>query len=165
MVARLRLAPSPPGDGAIAEGNLPIRVVLADDHALMRRGLRLLLESAEGVQVIAEAGELTSAVRQVRRYQPDVLVLDLRMPGGSSIEAIAEVHEHAPDTEVVIVTMEDDPGFAQHALSGGAVGYVLKDLADSELPQAIRAARRREEYISPRLVAHRRRRTAHSPEG
>jgi two-component system response regulator NreC len=161
MVARLHLATSPPG----TEGDLPIRVVLADNHVLMRRSLRLLLEDEEGVDVVAEAGELTSAVRHVHRHRPDVLVLDLRLAGGSCIEAISNLHKQVPDTNVVILTMEDDPGFAQHALLARALGCVRKDLADSELPQAIRAARRGEEYISPRLVAHRTRRSAHPAAG
>ena len=103
--------------------------------------------------MIAEASELTAAVRLVRAHRPDVLVLDLRMPGGSSIETIGKLREQAPDTQIVVVTMEDSPVFAQRALDAGALGFVVKDLADEELPQAVRAAARGEEYVSPRLAA------------
>jgi two-component system, NarL family, response regulator NreC len=92
---------------------------LADDHALMRRSLRLLLEGQEGVEVIAEADDLSSAVRHVHGHRPHVLVLDLRMPGGSSIEAIGRLRERAPDTQVVVLTMEEKPVFAQQALACG----------------------------------------------
>jgi two-component system, NarL family, response regulator NreC len=153
VVTHLHLAPAltetAPGPSAPS----PIRVVLADDHALMRHTLRLLLDGEEGVDVIAEAGDLASAVRHVHGHQPHVLVLDLSMPGGSSIETIGKLRERAPDTQVVVVTMDDSPVFAQHALATGALGFVLKELADSELPQAVRAAARGEEYISPRVAA------------
>ncbi len=149
MSARLRLAPSPAGTESAVRAASPIRVVLADDHALMRRSLRLLLDSEEGVEVIAEADHLASVVRHVHGHQPHVLVLDLGMPNGSSIETIGKLRERVPDTQIVVLTMDDSPVFAQRALAAGAVGFVLKDLADSELPQAVRAAARGEEYISP----------------
>ena len=131
----------------------PVRVVLADDHALMRRSLRLLLDGEEGVQVIAEAEDMAAAVRHVHSDKPHVLVLDLRMPGGSSIETIRKLRERAPDTQVVVMTMEDNPVFAQHALATGALGFVLKDRADSELREAVLAAARGEEYLSPSVAA------------
>jgi len=131
----------------------PIRVVLAEDHALMRRSLRLLLDGEEGVQVVAEAEDMEAAVRHVHSDKPDVLVLDLRMPGGSSVETIGELRECAPQTRVVVLTMEESPVFAQRALASGAVGFVLKDRADSELGEALRAAARGEQYISPRVAA------------
>jgi two-component system, NarL family, response regulator NreC len=131
----------------------PIRVVLADDHALMRRSLRLLLEGEEGVEVIGEPCDLASAVRHVQRQNPDVLVLDLRIPDGFNIETIGELRQGAPNTQVVLLTMHDNPAFAQHALTSGALGFVLKELADDELPQAIRATARGEEYVSPRIAA------------
>jgi two-component system, NarL family, response regulator NreC len=130
-----------------------VRVVLADDHALMRRSLRLLLEGEEGITVIAEAEDLASAVRHVESDRPHVLVLDLRLPGGSSIETVGHLRERAPETGVLILTMEEDPVFAQRALASGALGFVLKDRADSELPGAVRAAARGEEYVSPRVAA------------
>ncbi len=152
MSVHLRLAPSPAGTASVVFAASPIRVVLADDHALMRRSLRLLLDGEEGIEVIAEADELASAVRHVHDHQPRVLVLDLRMPGGSSVETIGKLRERVPDTQIVVLTMEDNPVFAQRALASGALGFVLKELADSELPQAVRAAASGEEYVSPRVA-------------
>ncbi len=154
MPSHLHLAPSPgPGEAVLAPVAPPIRVVLADDHALMRRSLRLLLESEEDIEVIAEACDLASVSGHVHGQQPHVLVLDLGMPGGSSIEAIGQLRERVPDTQIVVMAMEEDPVFAQRALTAGATGYVTKELADSELPQAIRAAVRGEQYVSPPAAA------------
>jgi len=131
----------------------PIRVVLADDHVLMRRSLRLLLDSEEDVEVVAEAADHSAAARHVHGHSPDVLVLDLRMNDGAGIEAVRSFSERAPGTRTVVLTMEDDPVFAQRALTAGAVAFVAKDLADAELPAAVRAAARGEEYVSPRAAA------------
>jgi two-component system response regulator NreC len=130
-----------------------IRVVLADSHALMRRSLRLLLDGEEDVEVVAEAGDLESVLRRVREDQPQVLLLDLSMPSGSSVEVISQSRERFPHTQIVALTMEDDPVFAQRAFAAGAVGFVMTDRSDAELPQAVRAAARGEEYISPRVAA------------
>jgi two-component system response regulator NreC len=153
VVAHLHLAPSPAGTGSVTHAGAPIRVVLADDHSLMRRGLRFLLDGEDGVEVIAEAVDLASVVRLVHSYKPHVLVLDLSLPDGSSFETIGKLRERAPDTQIVVLTMDDSPVFAQRALATGALGFVMKDLADSDLPQAVRAAARGEEYVSPRLAA------------
>lgn len=131
----------------------PIRVVLADDHALVRRSLRLLLDGEDGLAVVAEAGDLSSVLRHVHGHVPNVLVLDLQMPGGSSIEAIRRLREQVPGTEIVVLTMEQSPAFAQRAIDAGAVGFVLKDRADTELPAAVRRAVRGEEYVSPHVAA------------
>ena len=136
-----------------ARSETPIRVVLADDHALMRRGLRQLLDGEQDVTVIAEADDLASVARHVHDGEPHVLVLDLGMPGGSSIEAIGELRERVPGTQIVVLSLEDNPAFAQRAFLAGAVGFVAKDLADDELPQAIRAAVHGQEYVSPRVAA------------
>ncbi len=130
-----------------------IRVVVADDHELVRRGMRDVLEGERDVELIAEAIDVGSATRSVKDAQPDVLVLDLFMPGGSSIAAIGALRERAPDTQIVVMTMNDSPTFAQRALSAGALGYIAKELADTELPKAIRAAARGEQYVSPSLAA------------
>ena len=146
----------------LASPPLPIRVVLADSHALMRRSLRLLLDREDDVEVVGEADDLASVVRHVESDRPQVLLLDLSMPGGSSVETIGRLRERAPATQVVALTMEDDPVFAQRALAAGAVGFVMTERSDAELLQAIRTAARGEEYISPqmttRLEAMRRRR-------
>lgn len=131
---------------------MSIRVVLADGHALMRSSLRRLLEGEQDIAVIAEAQDLTTAVSHVHGHRPHVLVLDLSMPGGSGLDAIDELHERAPDTKIVVITMNDSPMFAQRALAAGAVGLVLKNRADSELSEAVRAAARDEEYVSPRVA-------------
>jgi two-component system response regulator NreC len=150
MDTHLRLASTASETGTTQE---QIRVVLADDHALMRRSLRSLLDREEGVSVIAEADDIASVARQVLGHEPHVLVLDLNMPGGSSIDAISRLRERAPDTEVVVMTMEEGPVFAQRAFGAGALGFVAKEMADEELPAAVRAAARGEEFVSPRVAA------------
>lgn len=127
--------------------------MLADDHAAVRRNLRLLLDGEDDVEVIAEAGDISTVVRHVHGHVPHVLVLDLQLPNGSSIEAIRRLRERVPDTEIVVMTMEMSAVFAQQAIDAGAVGFVLKDRADDELPAAVRSAARGEEYISPQVEA------------
>jgi two-component system response regulator NreC len=130
-----------------------ITVVLADDHAVVRKGLRLLLESEPGLRVKAEAGTVPDAIRMTRAHRPDVLVLDLNMPGGSGLAAIPVLREEAPASAIVVLTMQDDPSFARQALQGGALGFVLKEAADDELLGAIRLAAEGETYLNPRLGA------------
>jgi two-component system response regulator NreC len=132
---------------------LPTTIVLADDHAVVRSGLRLLLESEADFQVVAEAGDVESATRYVRGHRPSVLVLDLSMPGESSLLAIPELCEKFPDTRIVVLTMQDEPAFAREALRAGALGYVLKEAADSELVDAVRRAAKGETYLNPGLGA------------
>jgi len=152
MAAHLHLARRADDPEPVAS-DVPIRVVLADDHALMRRSLRMLLDGEEGMEVVAEANDLAGVTRHVLGHEPHVLILDLKMPGGSSIEAISRLRERAPETNIVVMTMEESPGFAQRAFAAGALGFVAKDLADRELPQAVRAAARGEEFVSPRIAA------------
>jgi two-component system, NarL family, response regulator NreC len=130
-----------------------VRIVLADDHAVVRAGLRLLLDSEPGFEVVAEAGDVDAARRYVRGHHPAVLVLDLNMPGGSSLEAIPTIREESPNTQIVVLTMQEEPAFARHALGAGALGYVLKEAADDELVQAVRCAAAGEQYMNPRLGA------------
>jgi two-component system response regulator NreC len=119
----------------------------------MRRGLQLLLEREEDVELVAEADGLASAINHVGGHHPNVLVIDLRTADGPTLETIGKLRRQSPNTQVVVVTMDDSPVFAQQALASGAVGFVLKELADSELPDAVRAAARGEEYVSRRLAA------------
>ena len=140
-------------DEHAARSGEPITIVLADDHAVVRSGLRLLLDSEEGFEVVAEAGDLDSARRYVRGHHPTVLVLDLNMPGGSSLDAIPEIREQSPQTQIVVLTMQQEPGFARRALGAGAIGYVLKEAADDELVEAVRRASAGESYLNPRLGA------------
>jgi two-component system, NarL family, response regulator NreC len=128
-------------------------VLLADDHPGMLASLRQLLDRELDVEVVGTECTLESLTDDVLEQRPDVLVLDLSPPGGSSLETIGRLREQAPQTEVVVLTMQDSPAVAQRALSVGASGYVTKDYADSELPQAIRAAVRGEQYVSPQVAA------------
>jgi two-component system response regulator NreC len=130
-----------------------IRIVLADDHAVVRAGLRLLLDGEPDFEVVAEAGDIEAAGRYVRGHHPDVLVLDLNMPGGSSLEAIPAIRAESPATQIVVLTMQQEPAFAREALSGGALGYVLKEAADEELVEAVRLAAAGKSYLNPRLGA------------
>jgi two-component system response regulator NreC len=130
-----------------------ITVVIADDHTVVRQGLRLLLDNEDGLQVIAEAGTVPDAERLTAAHRPSVLVLDLNMPGGSSLEAIPRLRERSPATAIVVLTMQDDPAFARQALQAGALGFVLKEAADEELLEAIRLAATGDTYLNPRLGA------------
>jgi two-component system response regulator NreC len=140
----------------------PITIVLADDHAVVRTGLRYVLDAQPDFQVVAEAGTVADAVRSTIALTPDVLVLDLGMPRGenggaagasSSLDALPVLARDAPATKVVVLTMEDDPEYARRALSTGALAYVLKEAAHAELVSAIRHAADGEAYLNPRLGA------------
>ena len=152
MRPRLQLAPHATPEGASAALST-IKVILADDHPAVRRNLRLLLDREEDVEVIAEAVDISSVMRILHDCRPHVLVLDLRLPNGSSTEAIRRLRAAAPNTEIVVLTMEKSSAFAQQALDAGAIGFVLKDRADDELPRAVRRAARGEEYVSVRVAA------------
>jgi two-component system response regulator NreC len=138
-----------PGNGA-EDG---IRIVLADDHAVVRSALRMLLDSEQGFTVVGEAGNLDTATQLVLDERPAVLVLDLSMPGRSTLEAIPTLREQAPDTHIVVLTMQDQPEVVREALTAGAAGYVVKDAADAELVEAVRRAAVGEIYLNPRLGA------------
>jgi two-component system, NarL family, response regulator NreC len=118
----------------------PVTIVLADDHAVMRGALRMMLDTENEFDVVAEVGTIQSVFRDVRTHRPAVLVLDLNMPGGSSVAAISKLMTISPKTAVVVLTMEHDPGFMRQAYAAGASGYVLKDAAPKELVRAIRTA-------------------------
>jgi two-component system response regulator NreC len=150
MAGHLRLAPKPASATPLPQP--PIRIVLADDHALLRRGLRLLLDSEEELEVIAETGDLRALAQHIHDGRPHVLVLDLSMPGGSGIAAIGELRERAPHTQIVVLTSEAEPVFAQRALAAGAMGFVVKDHAEHELLEAVRAAATGERFVSRRLA-------------
>ena len=130
-----------------------ITVVLADDHALVRQGLRVLLDRENGLRVVGEVGTVPDAMHATRTHRPTVLVFDLNMPGGSSLAAIAWLRTHAPSTAIVILTMQDDPAFARKALQAGALGFVLKEAADEQLLEAIRAAAAGDAYLDPHVGA------------
>jgi two-component system, NarL family, response regulator NreC len=132
---------------------IPISVVLADGHSLMRRTLRVLLDGERGVEVIGEATGLAAAIRNVQARLPQVLVLDLGIFGPSGLDEIEALRRLVPETQIVAVSMEDNAAFARRALAVGALAFVMKDHADIELSDAVRAAARGERYVSPRLAA------------
>ncbi|HEX6458632.1 MAG TPA: response regulator transcription factor [Thermoleophilaceae bacterium] len=129
------------------------KIVIADDHAVVRSGLRMLLDAEPDFEVVAEAGDVSAAMHYVRAHRPSVLVLDLNMPGDPSLPAIPVFMENSPDTRVVVLTMQNDPSFAREALRAGALGYVLKEAADSELVEAVRLAAEGRTYLNPELGA------------
>jgi two-component system response regulator NreC len=152
-VSRRDAARAGSDDGAESRADTPIRIVLADDHEVVRSGLRLVLEAEPDLEVVSEASDVDSARRYVRGHHPAVLVLDLNMPGGSSLEAIPLLREESPETQIVVLTMQQEPAFAREALSNGALGYVLKEAAGEELVQAVRRAAVGESYLNPALGA------------
>ena len=119
----------------------------------MRRSLRQLLDGEPDIEVVGEADEIRRAMAQVRRYHPEVLVLDLRMPNGSNVDSVRQMRARAPETRVVVITMHEAQAFARQAHEAGAIGFVLKDTADVELPEAVRRAARDEVYTSPRITS------------
>ena len=131
----------------------PIDIVIADDHAMVRAGLRLLLQADAGLRVVAEAGDVDAALEQTRAHRPAVVLLDLNMPGTPSIDRIPDIIEASPGVAGVMLTMHDDAGYARDALSAGASAYVLKDAADAQLVAAVRAALAGRHYLDPGLGA------------
>jgi two-component system, NarL family, response regulator NreC len=130
-----------------------ISIVLADDHTVVRRALRVLLEEEDGFEVVAEAEDAEGAIRYLRGHKPDVLILDLSMPGRPGLEAIPDLRDASPETKIVVLTMQKEPAFARQALQLGVLGYVLKEAADDELVQAVRRAAAGETYLQPALGA------------
>jgi two-component system response regulator NreC len=129
------------------------KVVLADDHAVVRDGLRLLLDAQPNLHVVAVAGNVDDALRMTRAHRPGVLVLDLNMPGRPSLDAIPELLEASPETRIVVLTMQDEPALAQATLRAGASGYVVKDAAGDELVQAVQLVLAGQTYLHPQLGA------------
>ena len=130
-----------------------ITVVLADDHELVRDGIKMVLEAEPDIEVVAEAGDAETAARYVLGHKPTVLVLDLSMPGRPSLELMPQIAESSPSTAVIVVTMQNEPAFAKHALRAGARGFVVKQSAAAELVSAVRTVLAGETYINPSLGA------------
>jgi two-component system response regulator NreC len=130
-----------------------VKIVVADDHAVMRDGLRMVLDAQPGFRVVAEAGDLETTLRMVRAHRPDVLLLDINLAGTMSLSSIPELRASTPETHIVVLTMQDDPGFAEAAFQAGAVGYVVKESASEELLTAIRTALDGGTYLQPELGA------------
>lgn len=119
-----------------------IRVLIADDHAILRSGLRLLIAAEPDLEVVGEAGDFGETIRLARSLRPDVVTLDLSMPGGSGLASIERLRAAVPDTRVIVLTMHDDPAYARSALAVGASGYLAKSAADDALIGAIRSVHR-----------------------
>ncbi|MGZ4177560.1 MAG: response regulator transcription factor [Solirubrobacteraceae bacterium] len=144
---------SPEGGAGESPPAGTITIVLADDHEVVRAGLRLLLEAEPGFSVVAEAGDVSLTEHRVTAHRPGVLVLDVNMPGGPSIPAIPRLRAASPGTRIVVLTMQNDPELARDALRAGAIGFVLKEAAREELIQAVRLAADNRTYLNPELGA------------
>ena len=128
-----------------------ITVLLAEGHERMRSSLRKVLDADEGIELVAEATNLTSARRTIQEHRPQILLLDLRMGSPSPFDMIEDLRRQAPGTAVVVISMETGRAFAEHALSSGAIAYVVKDSAEADLPTAVRCAAAGERYVSPQV--------------
>jgi two-component system response regulator NreC len=132
----------------------PITTVIADDHAIVRDGLRNVLERSGGeFTVVAEAYDVPSTLTAVRTHRPQLLIVDVTMPGGSSISSLPELRQHYPDLSIVVLTMHEDPGYARAALQAGAHSFVLKQAEPEELLRAFRVAADGGFYVDPRVGA------------
>jgi len=129
-----------------------IRLLIVDDHAVVRLGLRTLLESEPDLRVVAEAGTAEEALVQVENHRPDVVILDIQLPGRSGLDACRDIRQKFPQTQVVMLTSSVNENFAVEALRAGAVGYVLKQVGGDELVRAIHAAQRGEIALDPKTA-------------
>ena len=130
-----------------------IRVLIVDDHAVVRSGLHLLLDAESDIKVVGEAGDVRSAVFEARDQKPDVVLMDVVMPGLSGIEGLPQVLKEAPGAKVLILSMQDDPRYVREAFAAGASGYVLKEAADAEVVAAVREVAHGGRYVHPALGA------------
>lgn len=129
-----------------------IRILLADDHAVVRAGLRMLLNAQPDMEVVGEAADGREAIEQAEKLSPDVVLLDLTMPGLGGLSALSVIRGKAPGTKVLVLTMHDDEGYLRQVLKAGGSGYVVKKAADMELLSAIRAVQRGETYVHSSLT-------------
>ena len=132
---------------------MSIRVLLVDDHSVVRSGLRMLLDAQDDIETVGEAGDMRTAVFETRALKPDVILMDMVMPGGSGIEATTAVLKEHPDAKVLVLSMQDDPSYVREAFAVGASGYVLKEAADAEVVAAIREVAAGGRYVHPALGA------------
>lgn len=129
------------------------RILVVDDHAVVRSGLRLLLTQQDEFEVVAEAGDAREAIFEARAHQPDVILLDVVMPGESGIDVLPKLKAEAPDAKVLVLSMQDDPRYVREAFANGADGYVLKEAADAEVVAAVREIAGGGRYVHPALGA------------
>ncbi|MBA3716830.1 MAG: response regulator transcription factor [Actinobacteria bacterium] len=132
---------------------MAIRVLVVDDHAVVRSGLRLLLDAEDDIEAVGEAGNMQDAVLRARSLKPDVVLMDVVMPGASGIEATPAVLKEAPEAKVLVLSMQDDPSYVREAFAAGASGYVLKEAADEEVVGAVREVAAGGMYVHPTLGA------------
>jgi two-component system, NarL family, response regulator NreC len=130
-----------------------IKVVVVDDHAVVRSGLRVLLDANEDIEVVGEAGNAKDAVFRARALKPDVMLLDVVMPGSSGIDVLPALLKESPETKVLVLSMQDDPSYVREAFGAGASGYVLKEAADEEVVSAVREIAKGGRYVHPSLGA------------
>ncbi|MEA2421111.1 MAG: two-component system, NarL family, response regulator NreC [Thermoleophilaceae bacterium] len=130
-----------------------ITIVVADDHAVVRGGLRRLLDAEPDFEVVAEAGDVQQTLARMAEHRPSILLLDLHMPGGGSLPALRTIRDASPATGILILTMQDDPGYAREAMQRGARGYVLKEAEEADLLQAVRSVASGGTYLQPELGA------------
>jgi two-component system, NarL family, response regulator NreC len=133
---------------------MAVTILLADDHHVMRQGLRMLLEAQEDFRVVAEAGDGLEAVKLVERLKPHVLIVDLMMPGINGLEVARQVSHHSPQTRIIVLSMYGNEPYVLEALRNGAVGYVLKDADAAELLRAVHEVVAGRRYLSPPLSEH-----------
>lgn len=132
---------------------MTIRVLIVDDHAVVRSGLKLLLDAEPDIEAVGEAGNLQDAVFRTRSLKPDVILMDVVMPGASGIEATPAVLKEHPEAKVLVLSMQDDPSYVREAFAAGANGYVLKEAADKEVVGAVREVAGGGRYVHPTLGA------------
>jgi DNA-binding NarL/FixJ family response regulator len=132
---------------------MTVRILIVDDHAVVRSGLRLLLAAEDDLDPVGEAGSAREAVFRARELKPDVILMDVAMPDGSGIDALPTLLHERPETKVLMLSMQDDPQYVRQAFAAGASGYVLKEAADTEVVAAVREVARGGRYVHPELGA------------
>jgi two-component system, NarL family, response regulator NreC len=132
---------------------MSIRVLVVDDHAVVRAGLRMLIDAEEDMETVGEAGTVRDAVFEARSSNPDLVLIDVVMPGESGLEGVPKLLHERPEVKILVLSMQDDPRYVREAFAAGAAGYVLKEAADAEVVTAIREVAGGGRYVHPELGA------------